>query len=234
MRTVLALPLSTVERAGTGDLVSRTTADVDSLARTVRFAIPETLIAAVTTVLTVAAAVWVSPPAALALVAGVPALVDRHPLVPQAGAAGLPPGARRVRDARRDGRRDGRRRAAPSRRSRSREDRVRAVDADLAEAYPPSGTRCACARSGSRRPRSRTCSRSSPRSLWGGWLVTAGHASIGEVTAVVLYAQQLADPVDRLISWLDEIQVGGASLARLVGIEAVPPDRVASGREPDG
>ena len=48
MSRVLALPLSTVERAGTGDLVSRTTADVDSLARTVRFAIPETMIAAVT------------------------------------------------------------------------------------------------------------------------------------------------------------------------------------------
>ena len=38
MRRVLALPLSTVERAGTGDLVSRTTADIDSLARTMRFA----------------------------------------------------------------------------------------------------------------------------------------------------------------------------------------------------
>ena len=74
MRRVLSLPLSTVERAGTGDLVSRTTADVDSLARTIRFAIPETLIAAVTTALTVAAAAWVSPPAALALLAGVPAL----------------------------------------------------------------------------------------------------------------------------------------------------------------
>ena len=48
MRQVLALPLSVVERAGTGDLVSRTTADVDTLARTVRFAIPETLISAVT------------------------------------------------------------------------------------------------------------------------------------------------------------------------------------------
>ena len=38
MRRVLALPLSTVERAGTGDLISRTTADVDALARTIRFA----------------------------------------------------------------------------------------------------------------------------------------------------------------------------------------------------
>ena len=59
---------------GTGDLVSRTTADVDALARTIRFAVPETLIAAVTSVLTVAAAVWVSPLVALPCIAGVPAL----------------------------------------------------------------------------------------------------------------------------------------------------------------
>jgi ABC-type multidrug transport system fused ATPase/permease subunit len=69
---------------------------------------------------------------------------------------------------------------------------------------------------------------------WGGWLVSNGHASIGEVTAIALYVVQLADPVDRLVSWLDEIQVGAASLARLVGIAAVPPDRTASGRMPDG
>ena len=74
MRRVLALPLSTVERAGTGDLVSRTTADVDSLARTVRFAVPETLIAGITTVLTVAAALWVNPLAALPAIVGVPLL----------------------------------------------------------------------------------------------------------------------------------------------------------------
>ncbi|MBA2332681.1 MAG: ABC transporter ATP-binding protein, partial [Actinobacteria bacterium] len=75
MRRVLALPLSTVERAGTGDLVSRTTADVDSLARTVRFAIPETLIAAVTSVLTVGAAILVSPAAAIPCVVGLPIIV---------------------------------------------------------------------------------------------------------------------------------------------------------------
>ena len=74
MRRVLALPLSTVERAGTGDLVSRTTADVDALSRTIRFAVPETLIALVTTILTVAAAMWVNPLAALPCIAGAPAL----------------------------------------------------------------------------------------------------------------------------------------------------------------
>ena len=60
-----------------------------------------------------------------------------------------------------------------------------------------------------------------------------GHATVGEVTTVVLYIQQLADPVDRLLSWLDEIQVGGASFARLVGIADVPPDRAATGEEPE-
>ena len=70
MRRVLALPLSTVERAGIGDLVSRTTADVDALARTIRFAIPETSIACVTALLVVGAAVWVSPIAALPCIVG--------------------------------------------------------------------------------------------------------------------------------------------------------------------
>ena len=57
---------------------------------------------------------------------------------------------------------------------------------------------------------------------WGGWLVSNGHATIGQVTAIALYVVQLADPVDRLISWLDEIQVGATSFARLVGIASVP------------
>jgi ABC-type multidrug transport system fused ATPase/permease subunit len=69
--------------------------------------------------------------------------------------------------------------------------------------------------------------------LWGGWLVTTGRASIGEVTAVALYVQALADPVDRLISWLDEIQVGASSFARLVGIAKVPDDRAPTGEEPE-
>ena len=233
MRRVLALPLSTVERAGTGDLVSRTTADVDSLARTIRFAIPETLIAAVTTGLTVAAAVWVSPTAALSLVAGVPALYvgtrwylrrapqgylrERAAYAAMAGTVGeTVDGGLTVESL------------------GLAEHRVRRVDDDLREAYA------------AERYTLRLRTFWFPTAeiayvlpvvsglVWGGWLVHAGHASIGEVTTVVLFAQQLADPVDRLISWLDEIQVGAASLARLVGIESVPPDRTASGRLPEG
>ena len=44
--------------------------------------------------------------------------------------------------------------------------------------------------------------------LWGGYLVRTGHASVAAVTAVTLYVVQLVDPVDELLSWLDEVQVG--------------------------
>ena len=233
MRRVLALPLSTVERAGTGDLVSRTTSDVDSLARTIRFAVPETLIAAVTTILTVAAAVWVNALAAIPCIAGVPALWlgtrwylkrapagylwERAAYARLTGTVGETVDGGRTIDA-----------------LGLREERVRRLDDDFAEAY----------RAERRTLYLRTVWFPTAEfayvlpvavSLaWGGWLVSNGHASIGEVTAVALYVVQLADPVDRLISWLDEIQVGATSFARLVGIAGVPADRTASGEQPAG
>ena len=70
--------------------------------------------------------------------------------------------------------------------------------------------------------------------LIGGWFEIEGWASLGQVTAATLYVQQLIDPLDRLLSWLDELQVGSASLARLLGVSQVPPDRFATGCEPDG
>ena len=232
MRRVLALPLSTVERAGIGDLVSRTTADVDALARTIRFAIPETSIACVTALLVVIAAVWVSPVAALPCLVGVPILVvgtrwylryapggylwERAAYASLAGTVGeTVDGGRTVEALGLAG------------------ERARRIAGYLADAY----------RSERFTLRLRTIWFPSvdvayvlpvvAALAWGGWLVANGHATVGEVTTVVLYIQQLADPVDRLLSWLDEVQVGGASFARLVGIADVPPDREATGEEPD-
>ena len=232
MRQVLALPLSVVERAGTGDLVSRTTADVDTLARTVRFAIPETLISAVTILLTVVAAVLVSPAAALSCIVGLPAILigtrwylkrapegylwERAAYATMTGTVGETVDGGRTVDALGLGRR-----------------RVGRIDADLADAY----------RAERRTLYLRTVLFPTVEIayvlpvavalVWGGWLVSAGYASIGEVTTVALYVQQLADPVDRLISWLDEIQVGATSFARLVGVTRVPDDRQATGEEPE-
>jgi len=232
MRRVLALPLSTVERAGTGDLVSRTTADVDTLARTIRFAVPETLIASVTTVLTIAAAVAVSPIVALPCVAGLPVIwvgtrwyLHRAPqgyLWERAAYATLTGTVGETVDGGRTVEALG---LGP--------ERIRRIDADLAEAY--------------RAERRTLWLRTiwfptvefayvlpvAATLAWGGWLVLSDRASIGAVTAVALYVQQLADPVDRLISWLDEIQIGATSFARLVGVSKVPDDRSPTGEEPE-
>ena len=231
MHRVLALPLSTVERAGTGDLVSRTTADIDALTRTIRFAIPETLIAAVTALLTVAAAVWVSPLAALPCIAGVPVLFlgtrwylarapagylwERAAYATLTGTVGETVDGGRTIEA-----------------LGLNEERVARIDEDLRDAY----------RAERRTLFLRTVWFPSAEFAyvlpvaaalaWGGWLVSRGSATLGEVTAVALYVVQLADPVDRLISWLDEIQIGATSFARLVGIAHVPPDRTATDDEP--
>jgi ABC-type multidrug transport system fused ATPase/permease subunit len=231
MRQVLGLPLSTVERAGTGDLVSRTTADSDSMTRTIRFAVPETTIASITVVLTVAAAIWVSPLAAIPCIAGVPVLwVGTRWYLRRAPRAYL---AERASYARLAG-------TISETVEGSRtvealglnEERVRRIDDDLRNAY----------RWERRTLYLRTVWFPSAEFAyvlpvaaalaWGGWLVSSGHATLGEVTAVALYVVQLADPVDRLISWLDEIQVGATSFARIVGIADVPPDRTVSEETP--
>ena len=68
--------------------------------------------------------------------------------------------------------------------------------------------------------------------VFGGWLYARGSASLAEVTAATLYVQMLIDPVDRLVSILDELQMGAASLARLLGVAQVPDDREVTGAEP--
>lgn len=70
--------------------------------------------------------------------------------------------------------------------------------------------------------------------LGGGLLYIEGHASLAQVTAATLYVQQLSGPVETLLAWLDELQLGGASLARVLGVGDVPPDRVPDGRTPGG
>ena len=232
MRRVLALPLSTVERAGTGDLVSRTTADVDALARTIRFAIPETLIAAITTLLTVAAAIWINPLAALPCIVGAPALYvgtrwylkrapeaylrERASYATLAGTVGETVEGGRTVEA-----------------LGLREERVRRIDDDLREAFEAERRTLYLRTIWFPTAEFSYVLPVAAALAWGGWLVSNGQASLQEVTAIAFYVVQLADPVDRLVSWLDEIQVGATSFARLVGIARVPPDRAATDDEPE-
>lgn len=228
----LALPIGTVERAGTGDLLSRTSRDVDTLSRTVRFAVPETIIAFVTVIFTVVATLLVGVWVLVPMVAMVPMLwlstrwylrrakdgyLRENAAYAQmtSSLAETVEGARTVEAL------------------RLYDDRVRRGDADirgsfLAERYTLflRTVYFPAAELGYFVPLVTTL-------LFGGWMHLNGHASLGAVTAAVLYVNQLLDPVDRLLSWLDELQSGGAAFARLLGISDVPDDRTPSGQEPD-
>jgi ABC-type multidrug transport system fused ATPase/permease subunit len=228
---VLALPLSTVERAGTGDLVTRSTGDVEALARTVRFAVPEVLVATVTVALTVVAAFLTDPLVALPMLAGAPLialgtrwylrrapqgyLAEREAYAEYNGSlAETVDGARTVEALA----------LAPR--------RIATIEGDMARAHAAERYTL----------RLRTLwfptmeiAYAVPVTLsllWGGWLVAGGHTSLAAVTAVTLYAVQIVDPVDRLISWLDEVQVGATALARILGVELVPDDRSATAEQP--
>ncbi|MGI8577076.1 MAG: ABC transporter ATP-binding protein [Nocardioidaceae bacterium] len=227
----LALPVGTVERAGTGDLLTRTSRDVEALGWSMRYAVPETIIALVTTVFSVGACLLVGVWVLVPLVLGVPLLYAATRWYLRRAKAGYlresasygainaslaetAEGARTVEALGLEQR------------------RVKQIDADVAESYNAERYTLflrtmwfPSVEIGYLVPTVVTL-------LFGGWLHIQGHASLGDVTAATLYVQALIDPVDRLISWLDELQVGAASLARLLGVGEVPDDRAVTGREP--
>jgi ABC-type siderophore export system fused ATPase/permease subunit len=75
VRTVLGLPLGRVESASTGDLVTRVTRDVGTMSMSVRFGLPESVIAGMTTLLTVVAMLINSPLLTLPLLVTSPLLI---------------------------------------------------------------------------------------------------------------------------------------------------------------
>ena len=75
VENTLALPVGTVESAGSGDLLTRTSRDVEQLGWSVRWALPEWLIACITAVLTFTAALLVGWWVAIPCLLGVPPLV---------------------------------------------------------------------------------------------------------------------------------------------------------------
>ncbi|USR79139.1 ABC transporter ATP-binding protein [Arcanobacterium pinnipediorum] len=70
--------------------------------------------------------------------------------------------------------------------------------------------------------------------VWGAWLVGHSIVSVGAVIAVALYAQQLRGPVDELSWWIDEMQFASVSLARIFGVAEIHSDRVTEADLPIG
>lgn len=231
--TVTRLPLSVVERAGTGDLLGRTTNDIDRAQHSVRFGVPRILVTSATVLLTVAAAVAVDWRVALALFVGLPTLLLTTRWYLRRATAGYlresaayatlngtisesVEGARTI-DALGLGRRRRDRIDADQREAFAAESRtlfLRTVlfpGVDVSFVLPIVATL-----------------------LWGAYLVSAGLSTVGAVTTIAVYALQLRAPIGELIYWLDEIQVGATSLARIIGVRDVAPDRTAGAERPTG
>lgn len=59
--------------------------------------------------------------------------------------------------------------------------------------------------------------------VWGGILVVNGEASIGTVVAIALNVQLIVDPLDDLLYWTDQLQLATAAFKRILGV-AKPVD----------
>ena len=229
----LALPVGTVEAAGSGDLLTRTGRDVDQLGWSVRMALPEWTIAVITAIVTFVAALSVGWWVALPCLLGVPPLV-----------VGLRWYLRRAKDGYlRESATYSQINATLTETVEGArtvealgigEERVRAIDEDIGASYRAERYTLYLRTVFFPSMEIAYVIPTVTTLLFGGYLYTQGQVSLGAVTTATLYVQMLIDPVDRIVSILDELQLGAASLARLLGVAQVPDDRAVSGREPDG
>ncbi|MET9154974.1 ABC transporter ATP-binding protein [Streptomyces griseoflavus] len=229
----VGLPPGVLERAGTGDLLSRITTDIDRLGNAMREAVPQLAIGVVWAVLLLGGLVVTAPELAPAVLVAVPLLVvgcrwyfRRAPAAYRSEAAGYA-----------------------------------AVAAVLAETVD-AGRTVEAHRLGPRRV-ALTDRRVGEWTAWerytlwlrsvlipvinithvtvlgsvlmiGGVFVLQGWIGVGQLTTGALIAQMLVDPVGLILRWYDELQVAHVSLARLVGVRDIEPDAGDAALAPDG
>ncbi|MET9142366.1 ABC transporter ATP-binding protein [Streptomyces sp. NPDC004042] len=229
----VGLPPGVLERAGTGDLLSRITTDIDRLANAMREAVPQLAIGVVWVVLLLGGLVVTAPPLGAAVLLALPLLVvgcrwyfRRAPSAYRSEAAGYA-----------------------------------AVAAALAETVD-AGRTVEAHRLGERRialseRRIKEWTAWERYTLWlrsvlfpvvnithvtvlasvlmvGGVFVLQGWLGVGQLTTGALIAQMLVDPVGLILRWYDELQVAQVSIARLVGVRDIEPGAGDASLAPDG
>ncbi|WHM34246.1 ABC transporter ATP-binding protein [Streptomyces sp. BPPL-273] len=219
----VGLPPGVLERAGTGDLLSRITTDIDRLGNAMREAVPQLAIGAVWVVLLLGGLVATAPPLAPVVLIAVPLLVvgcrwyfRRAPSAYRSEAAGYAAVAAALAET---------------------------VDAGrTVEAHRLDGRRIELSEQ-----RIKEWTAWERYTLWlrsvlfpvinvthvtvlasvlliGGVFVLQGWIGVGQMTTAALIAQMLVDPVGLILRWYDELQVAQVSLARLVGVRDIEPD----------
>lgn len=229
----VGLPPGVLERAGTGDLLSRITTDIDRLANAMREAVPQLAIGVVWALLLIGALTVTAPPLALAVLVALPMLVAvcrwyfrRAPSAYRSEAAGYA-----------------------------------AVAAVLAETVD-AGRTIEAHRLGERRialsdRRITEWTAWERYTLWlrsvlfpvinlthttillavlmiGGTFVLNDWLTVGQLTTGAMLAMMMVEPVGLILRWYDELQVAQVSLARLVGVRDIEPDAGDAEVRPDG
>ncbi|MGW7258191.1 ABC transporter ATP-binding protein [Streptomyces sp. NPDC054834] len=218
---VLGLPASTVERAGTGDLTARGTADVATVGTTLRDVGPELLVCTAQALFVLGAVFALDPllglfgvlgltPVWLALrwylrrardgyLAEGAATSEVAEIVASTAAGARTVEAFRLRKRRIAASRDA---LEKSRRTRFYTLRLRTVffpAVEVTYTVPVAGVL-----------------------LIGGWLHERGMVGVGAVVAAALYLRQFTDPLDQILMRVEQLQSSGASFARVEGLAQAP------------
>jgi ATP-binding cassette subfamily C protein len=217
----LALPTAVVERAGTGDLMTRNSSDVSTIGTTLRDGAPEVFICLVQVVFLLGAVFFLHPLLGLCGFVAAPVLwfSTRWYL-------------RRARDA-----------YLAEARANSEQAEHLAATAQGARTVEALGLRRRRVEGGDGLVTTGYATKR--RTLWlrnvwgpqmemshalpvaamlvaGGYLHAHGVVSLGAVIAATLYVRQVHEPFDRMFQWLDQVQTSSAALARVEGVgEAV-------------
>lgn len=227
------LPPGVLERAGTGDLLSRITTDIDRLAQAMREAVPQLCIGVVWAGLLIGGLAVTAPPLAPAVLLAVPLLVigcrwyfRRAPSAYRSEAAGYAAVAAVLAETVDAGRtveahRLGRRRVALSDRRIGEWTAWERYTLWLRSVLFPVINLTHVTVLGS-------------VLMIGGVFVLHGWIDVGQLTTGTLIAQMLVDPVGLILRWYDELQVAQVSLARLVGVREIEPGRGDGSVAPDG
>ncbi|WBB52991.1 ABC transporter ATP-binding protein [Verrucosispora sp. WMMD573] len=213
----LDLPISVIERAGTGELATRSSVDVTTVGTTVRDVMPVMVIAGTQLSLLFGAIFLLHPLLGLVALTGLPSIVAvtrwylrrARPAYLAEGAATAEltealtttaEGARTV-----EALRLGADRIAYGRQRIGRVWATRRATLALRSVFFPVVE----------------ASYALPIAvvlLFGGFLLDRDLVTLGEVVAAALYLQQAIEPLDRLLQWMEQAQRGLASFARVLGV----------------
>ncbi|WP_367436870.1 ABC transporter ATP-binding protein [Streptomyces celluloflavus] len=229
----VALPPGVLERAGTGDLLSRITTDIDRLSNAMREAVPQLAIGVVWVALLLGGLAVTAPPLALSVLIALPVLIvgcrwyfKRAPSAYRSEAAGYAAVSAALTETVDAGHtieahRLGARRIAQSERRVREWTQWERYTLYLRSVLFPVINVTHVLLLGS-------------VLLLGGAFVLNGWITPGQLTTGALLAQMMSEPIGMILRWYDELQVAQVSIARLVGVREIEPQAADDKLSPDG